>query len=376
MNKIIPTILLTSVFWILIYILICPKNQTDTDTENTIDYSENIIGEWHPTEMSESNLIFSKYGTMRIGDSPIDCNYTIDKDIITISLFNIVDDSFRIKIYTEDNDTYLEIFDMPQFAGKYKKVKNTKKQKKSSNSATNTQKTSATATKPTNTENKSVKKSSNIETEQQSDILNIEVDDTPITIQEPEISKQTVDYYSAITGKWKPIEGAKNSLEFSKYGTVIQWIGGSVDMRYEYSLKGDKMDIGYDSNAKVKISDEGNNTYLEIYNSQKFSGKYILISKAPSVDATKINIDEYQEAIAGKWKPMFGAKEILEFSRYGTVIQWIGGSVDMRYEYSLNGNRLNIGYDDNAKAVISRNTNGTYLEIYNSNKFSGLYKKL
>ena len=374
MNKIIPTILLTSVFWILIYILICPKNQTDTNTENTIDYSENIIGEWHPTEMSESNLIFSKYGTMRIGDSPIDCNYTIDKDIITISLFNTVDDSFRIKIYTENNDTYLEIFDMPQFAGKYKKVKNTKKQEKSSNSATNTQKVSATATKPTNTENKSVKKSSNIETEQQSDILNIEVDDAPISIQEPEISKKTVDYSSAITGKWKPIEGAECPLEITKYGVAIQTKYG-VNMRYPYSLKNNRLNIGYDKGASIEITTDTDGTFLEIFNSKDFSGKYKLSSKQPSIQSDEIDFKDYPSDIVGKWVPIAGAECTLELSKYGTAIQTKYG-VDMRYEYNLNGKKINIGYDKNALVVISKNEKNTYLEIYNSKDFSGLYKKL
>jgi len=380
MNKIIPTILLTSVFWIVIYLLISPKKSDDSEIENIADYSEEIIGEWQPTEMSDSKLIFSKYGTMRIGDSPIDCNYSIDKDVITISLFNIVDGSFRIKIYTESSDTYLEIFEMPQFAGKYIKVDNCKKQVAKSDAANRHSEKQNTPSKPDKQEKKSVKM--NIpqpDGEKRSDLSAVEktVPESDAETK-PEIrpAPEITNYSSAITGKWQPVEGAKNPLEFSKYGTVIQWLGGSVDMRYEYSLNGNKLDIGYDNDAKVIISNEGSNTYLEIYNSKNFSGKYILSKKAPNISTEKLATSEYMEEIAGKWEPIFGAKETLEFSKYGTVIQWLGGSVDMRYEYSLSGNRLNIGYDSNAKVVISQNATNVYLEIYNSKEFSGLYRKL
>ncbi len=45
-------------------------------------------------------------------------------------------------------------------------------------------------------------------------------------------------------------------------------------MRYEYSLSNNKLSIRYDRNARVVISEDANNYYLEIFNTTDFSGRY------------------------------------------------------------------------------------------------------
>ena len=96
----------------------------------------------------------------------------------------------------------------------------------------------------------------------------------PATKQEPvakgatldespqQVTQHQSDSYE-IVGKWQPVEGAKNPLEFTKYGTVIQTVYSTLRMRYDYQITGDKMKIRYD-NATFKIIKEGNATYLEI----------------------------------------------------------------------------------------------------------------
>ncbi len=189
-------------------------------------------------------------------------------------------------------------------------------------------------------------------------------------------SKQTnADYSGAITGRWEPAEGAKCPLEFSKYGTLIQWVNPVVDDRYEYSLEGDRLKTWNSKDTRLAIFKEGDNTYLEIFNNTELSGKYRLSKKAPEVDAEDVGAENYRTAIVGKWQPVFGTKNPLEFSKYGTLIQWVNPVVDDRYEYSLEGDRLKTWNSDNTRVVISRNAKGTYLEIYGNKELSGLYRK-
>ncbi|MGN0091887.1 MAG: hypothetical protein ACI35M_02330 [Alistipes sp.] len=164
-------------------------------------------------------------------------------------------------------------------------------------------------------------------------------------------------------------------MTITKYGVVIQHINSVVNSRYTYSLSGDKLKIGYDKSAKADLYAENGKIYLEIYNSERFSGKYKLSSRAIDVAGDIINPSEYQAEVVGKWKPVFGAEYPIEISKYGTVIQHINSAVNSRYEYSIDKESLKIGYDKNATVSIIRNAAGTYLEIYNSEHFSGLYKK-
>lgn len=182
---------------------------------------------------------------------------------------------------------------------------------------------------------------------------------------------ENIDYAREIDGKWTPVEGAKYDLEFTKYGTVIQY-HGSLQMRHDYSLSGKKMNISYDK-ARIEIVKQGNDCYLEIYNSQEYSGKYRRTSQPRKIAMRQLDESLYAEAIVGKWSVINGQDHPLEFTKYGTAIQY-HGSLELRHDYSLSGEKLKIQYD-NAHVVISEDASYYYLEIYNSQEFSGRYRK-
>ena len=185
---------------------------------------------------------------------------------------------------------------------------------------------------------------------------------------------RTMSDSEMIVGKWQPVEGAKDPLEFTKYGAVIQTSYGTLQMRYDYRIAGDKMKIRYDD-ATFKILKEGSATYLEIYNSNDFSGRYRLASQPAKINATVIDKSAYPTYIIGKWTPITGQENPIEFTKFNTAIQMVYGMLDMRYEYSLNDDKLSIRYDKDARVVISEDAKNFYLEIFNATDFSGRYKK-
>ena len=182
---------------------------------------------------------------------------------------------------------------------------------------------------------------------------------------------ENIDYTREIDGKWTPVEGAKYDLEFTKYGTVIQH-NGSLLLRHTYSLSGKKMNIGY-GKARIEIVKEGENFYLEIYNSEKFSGRYRRTSQPRKIAMRPLDESLYTDIIVGKWSVINGQEHAIEFTKYGTAIQY-NGSLDLRHDYSLSGEKLKIQYD-NARIAISEDASYYYLEIYNSEDFSGRYRK-
>ena len=184
---------------------------------------------------------------------------------------------------------------------------------------------------------------------------------------------ETIDYAREIVGQWSPIEGSECPLEISKYGCAIQTKYG-VKMRYKYSIKGKRINIGYDNNARFEITKENGVVYLELFNTTDFSGKYKRTSQPRKIAMRPLDVSTYAENIVGKWKPLDGQECNLELSKYGAAIQTKYG-VDMRYDYTLNGKKLSIGYNDNASVVISEDASYYYLEIYNSEDFSGRYRK-
>lgn len=197
---------------------------------------------------------------------------------------------------------------------------------------------------------------------------------------EPKIEKQTekptpapvpenIDYAREIDGLWTPVEGAEYDLEFTKYNVAIQHRG--YQNRISYSLKGQKLKIMYD-NARCEITKQDGVYYLEIYNSQDYSGKYRRVSKPRKIAMRQLDESLYAEAIVGKWSVINGQEHPLEFSKYGTAIQYRG--YEKRIEYTLNGSNLRIQFD-NARVVISEDASYYYLEIYNSQDFSGRYRK-
>ena len=176
-----------------------------------------------------------------------------------------------------------------------------------------------------------------------------------------------------IVGKWQPVEGAEYSMEFTKYGTAIQY-RGSYQSRHPYSLNGNIAKIGYSNNLKIEITSNGGVTYLEIYDSDDYSGKYKRVSRPKVINYNAISGDLYTTAIVGKWTPIDGQEYAMEFTKYGVAIQ-VRGSYNSRTEYKLEGNKLKIAYDNNAKVALWEDANNYYLEIFNTTDFSGRYKK-
>lgn len=176
-----------------------------------------------------------------------------------------------------------------------------------------------------------------------------------------------------IVGKWQPVEGAEYSLEFTKYGTVIQYRSSYLS-RHPYSLNGNIANIGYSNNLKIEITAKGGVVYLEIYDSDDFSGKYKRVSRPKVINYTAIRGDLYSTAIVGKWTPIDGQEYAMEFTKYGVAIQ-VRNSYNSRTEYKLEGNKLKIAYDNNARVALWEDNQYYYLEIFNTEDFSGRYRK-
>ncbi len=192
---------------------------------------------------------------------------------------------------------------------------------------------------------------------------------------EPALSKQKdVMQISpfGIYGKWAPIESAEAPLEFTKYGTVIQ-TKYSLAFRHNYSTHENQLKIGHEK-MTFKVISDGGIVYLEIYNSSEYSGRYKRVAQSKQINAKVIDITEYQEKIIGKWSPVEGQEPPLEFTKYNTVIQKKYG-LDLRNNYSLNNDILEIEHHRNIPIVISEDNENYYLEIYNSVEFSGRYKR-
>lgn len=182
---------------------------------------------------------------------------------------------------------------------------------------------------------------------------------------------QTIDIAREIDGLWEPVVGAEYPLEITKYNVAIQHRG--FENRVKYSLKGDKLRIDFDINARCEITKEGKDYYLEIYNSKDFSGKYKRKSQPRKIAMRPIDTSLYAEKLCGKWTPINGQEHPLEFSKYGAAIQYRG--YENRVQYTLNGDALRIDFDNKASIVISEDASYYYLELYNSKDFSGRYRR-
>lgn len=196
--------------------------------------------------------------------------------------------------------------------------------------------------------------------------------DEPKVAEEPkqESKLQTIDIAREIDGLWEPVVGAEYPLEITKYNVAIQHRG--YEKRVTYTLKGNKLRI-YLDNAKCEITKEGSTYYLEIYNSEDFSGKYKRKSQPRKIAMRPIDASLYAEKLCGKWTPINGQEYPLEFSKYGTAIQHRG--YENRVQYTLNGDALRIYFDNKASIVISEDASYYYLELYNSKDFSGRYRR-
>ena len=201
----------------------------------------------------------------------------------------------------------------------------------------------------------------------------------PKVVEEPKVAEepqqesklQTIDIAREIDGLWEPVVGAEYPLEITKYNVAIQHRG--FENRVKYSLKGDKLRIDFDINARCEITKEGDTYYLEIYNSKDFAGKYKRKSQPRKIAMRPIDASLYAEKLCGKWTPINGQKHPIEFSKYGTAIQHCG--YENRVQYTLNGDALRIYFDNKASIVISEDASYYYLELYNSKDFSGRYRR-
>ena len=197
------------------------------------------------------------------------------------------------------------------------------------------------------------------------------VDEPKAEEPKQESKLQTIDIAREIDGLWEPVVGAEYPLEITKYNVAIQHRG--FENRVKYSLKGDKLRIDFDINARCEITKEGDTYYLEIYNSKDFAGKYKRKSQPRKIAMRPIDASLYAEILCGKWTPINGQEYPLEFSKYGAAIQHRG--YENRVQYTLNGDALRIDFDNKASIVISEDASYYYLELYNSKDFSGRYRR-
>lgn len=353
------------------------------ESYSTSSYSEDIIGEWEPIEEAEYQISFSKYGVMTQEISSLiklnlEYPYSINGDVVTITQKKDNNEKeqidFRVVINAKEDGTYLEIYGVTQLSGLYRK----KEQNSASPTPAAELPTTKEASQPTkkpSAANQPVTTTKQKE-EKQASLTKILPEKQPSLPNSQPASNavQTLSAVNEIVGKWQPVEGAENPLEFTKYGTVIQTMYGDLQMRSDYSINGENIKLRYDK-ATFKIIKEGGNTYLEIYNSNDFSGRYRRKSQPTKINATIIDKNEYSTYIVGKWTPITGQENPIEFTKFNTAIQTLYGDLDMRSDYSLKADNLTIHYDKNARVVISEDSNNYYLEIFNTTDFSGRYKK-
>ena len=243
--KVILTFLITSLMWIgafFIYTEILPQEDIAVEQNADIDYSEDIVGKWIPVEDAEYKLEFSKYGIFKqyielLGtEFAKEYPYQVNKDVVIITQDDDNID-FPISIYTNENGTFLEIRDITQLSGKYKKA--APKSKKAQPKSTTTQ--------------------------------------AKQKVEKPKTPEK--NYAELICGYWVPVEGNTLQLEITKYGTVIQWDFHYDKSKYErrreqYTISGNKLNIGSYYKCSVEVIKENGTTYLEVYGHEYFAGKY------------------------------------------------------------------------------------------------------
>ena len=143
--KTIITILLTSLFWIVLFYCFgdmpsvgdvaeqpCVDSltveQVEAEETETIvavpvgQYGQVLVGEWEPTDKCDDVLVMTKYGTMEKGYrknvyrlSGNKVRYGYDSDFMT--------DGFKIEISQSETKYYLEIYNDRDYAGRYQRLK-------------------------------------------------------------------------------------------------------------------------------------------------------------------------------------------------------------------------------------------------------------
>lgn len=349
------TIFITFITWLLgLFGLTVAPNSINTTAEK--DYATLICGYWLPVEGTTYKLDISKYGTITRYYKPSYANswrderneYKISGNKLTIGVFY----ECTVDVVEENGVTYLEVYGHENYAGKYKKKS------------------------PTPNKTTSAPQKQKIVAETKKEIINNATIETTKDTQKTDSEDKTdttLCIQEVLIGKWEPLDGAKYPIEISRYGTVIQWWAEGHNSRYEYSLIENEIVIAH-KHSKYKISKEEDQTYLEIFNNDEFSGKYIKHSNHFAPAGQLIAQENLKEEIIGKWQPVCGAKHPIEITKYGTIIQHWAKGHNSRFDYTLNGNQLDIRYNE-CKVEVVKNKSNTYLEIYNDNEFSGLYLK-
>lgn len=156
MKKTILIIVITIVATSLLWLVVTKQSGSDSKTKYFVDYEQSIIGKWIPVEEADFDLEFTKYGIMkwRVGafEDTFDAINLKDEYDVFNSLATIFDDMLEVEmpyyvdgrlLHCKDVDTseevvaeiyiyvdagveYLEIYDVANLAGKYKKVKSEK----------------------------------------------------------------------------------------------------------------------------------------------------------------------------------------------------------------------------------------------------------
>lgn len=152
MKKTVLIILITVVATSLLWLVVAKASGGGAKTKYFLDYEQTIIGKWIPVEEADFDLEFTKYGIMKwiVGafEDTFDEIDFEDKNNILNSLATLFDDMLEVEmpyyvdgrllhfrdidtskdivaeinIYVEAGVEYLEIYDVTNLAGKYKRV--------------------------------------------------------------------------------------------------------------------------------------------------------------------------------------------------------------------------------------------------------------
>jgi hypothetical protein len=123
------TILLTSLFWIGVFLVhhyatIDTTNDATTQEIEDIDLSEAICGYWEAVEGTTNNLEITKYGTIvriyNLGSSTYEDRNEYKLSGNKLNVYPIYD--CKVKVFKQDGVTYLEVYGHQNYAGKYRKV--------------------------------------------------------------------------------------------------------------------------------------------------------------------------------------------------------------------------------------------------------------
>ncbi len=248
------TFVLTSLFWLVLF----ATKGTRSSVSGQGEYRTEIVGCWAPVEGAEIALVFSRDNTLSLGTLPLKIPYEVDGNCVRLSGFSNLE--MKIRLTSDGSNTYLEINGAPHLAGRYRKMS------ADESAANTTDGNNAPAPKPAVTPaSKPVTAAKPAASAPKPATPKLADQQTP---------QSTISLAEVIVGKWKPVEGTKCPIEITKYGTFIHWPFPSVDMRYDYTLNGNRITIKRQGTGRVAVTTTSGGTYLEIYDITEFAGKY------------------------------------------------------------------------------------------------------